>query len=224
MIIDVHNHIGHSGDGCAPTIDELLAAMDASGIDTSVVFPIDDKQADVTYERLNDEVAQAQRDYPDRLIGFCRVNPMLGAMAMREMQRSAEIASDVLGAANELHWPVVIHVENEPECHPEAWCKVLRHYTQLRAVFTHGAKGAYRELPGLIRDLPQMFVDTSCMSLFRSQYLLEHLGPERMVFGSDFPYSHPAIELQKHVLMLPDAAVRQRVLYDNAVSFLRLEQ
>ena len=56
------------------TVDDLLSAMDRNGIDRAVVMGMGWANFDVATE-ANDYIIQSVADNPDRLSGFCSVNP-----------------------------------------------------------------------------------------------------------------------------------------------------
>ncbi|MGD8835169.1 MAG: amidohydrolase family protein [Desulfobacteraceae bacterium] len=55
--------------------DETVAVMDAQGVDKSVIFGFPWRTAD-TFKMNNDYIMEAVSRYPDRLIGFCCLDPM----------------------------------------------------------------------------------------------------------------------------------------------------
>ena len=61
LIIDAHNHLGDR-PGARQTGAELVAKLDAAGVDKAVVFPF------VEGNFTNDFVNDAYRQFPDRLI------------------------------------------------------------------------------------------------------------------------------------------------------------
>ncbi len=70
------------------TADELIAAMDADGVDLSVVMGIGWTDQGLARE-VNDYVIESAMRYPGRLVGFAGVNPAWGADAAREAERCA---------------------------------------------------------------------------------------------------------------------------------------
>ena len=75
-IYDTHTHLGvarHSGR--VRRVDDALRAMDANGVDRSVLIPwpvVEDQKA------AHDEIGEAVRRYPDRFTGspaFTRLSP-----------------------------------------------------------------------------------------------------------------------------------------------------
>jgi uncharacterized protein len=70
------------------TVDNLLASMEADGVDVSVIFPFGWSDAGLA-EECNTYVMQAMRDHPGRLIGLASVQPRAGARAIAELERCA---------------------------------------------------------------------------------------------------------------------------------------
>jgi predicted TIM-barrel fold metal-dependent hydrolase len=68
------------------TAEELVAEMDAAGVDVAVTFGFG--WTDIGLCQLaNDYVMEAVARYPDRLIGFACVNPIRGSEAVQEAER-----------------------------------------------------------------------------------------------------------------------------------------
>ena len=120
-IIDFHTHIfppelRHSRARCArldatfaalyadpkarmASAADLLAAMDADGVDIAVAMGIG--WTDYGLARLaNDYIINAARQSAGRIIGFAGVNPAWGALAAREAERCADAGLRGIG---ELH-------------------------------------------------------------------------------------------------------------------------
>ena len=81
------------------TVDELVEAMDADGVDASVVMGMGWTDHGLAVE-INDYIAESVRRYPGRLYGFGGVNPAWGDRAAREAERCA--AAGLVGVG-ELH-------------------------------------------------------------------------------------------------------------------------
>ncbi len=90
MIIDSHNHLGgpDKGDGASQSPDEIIRRMDDSGVDMAVVFPFNEVTPGITFSKANDFIAEAATAYPDRLIGFARLDPNAGESALKELKRA----------------------------------------------------------------------------------------------------------------------------------------
>ncbi|MFQ5924579.1 MAG: amidohydrolase family protein [Dehalococcoidia bacterium] len=110
MIVDFHTHIfspgirenrgGYLGhDPCfahlysdpetkLATAEELIASMDREGIDLSLILNIGWTDHELCLE-TNDYIMEAASRYPDRLVGFCAIQPGAGEAAVAEMERCA---------------------------------------------------------------------------------------------------------------------------------------
>lgn len=104
MIIDTHAQLGIPGVGGRPewqtghqqtfggrglvgTVEANIADMDAAGVDKSVVVAIDAETIS-HYKVSNEEVAEAIKRYPDRLIGFASVDPHKGVLALDKLDHA----------------------------------------------------------------------------------------------------------------------------------------
>ena len=118
MIIDFHTHIFPSHiresreeyikrDACFSllysdpkarmiTAEELIASMDKAEIDRSVVLNIGWLSHNLCRE-TNDYILEAISHYPDRLIGFCMVQPQAGDKALIELERCARAGTRGIG-------------------------------------------------------------------------------------------------------------------------------
>jgi predicted TIM-barrel fold metal-dependent hydrolase len=70
------------------TADDLLAAMDADGVDVAVTFPFGWSDPGLA-EECNSYIIQAMRDHPGRLVGLAAIQPRAGARAIAELERCA---------------------------------------------------------------------------------------------------------------------------------------
>ena len=111
MIIDFHTHIFSprikqsrekyaDADPCfailyaqknakLATADELIASMDETGIDISVITNIGWTTHEMCVE-TNDYILESIARYPDRLVGFATVQPQSGEAAIAEVERCAK--------------------------------------------------------------------------------------------------------------------------------------
>jgi len=71
------------------TADELIASMDKSGVDVSVILNIGWTTHELCVE-TNDYILESIARYPDRLVGFCSVQPQSLEAALVEIERCAK--------------------------------------------------------------------------------------------------------------------------------------
>jgi predicted TIM-barrel fold metal-dependent hydrolase len=86
------------GDARARLVDaeDLIAEMDAAGVDASVAFSFGWSDAGLI-EETNTYVLDAMRRYPSRIFGMAVLQPTSGRRALRELQRCAEAGMVGLG-------------------------------------------------------------------------------------------------------------------------------
>jgi predicted TIM-barrel fold metal-dependent hydrolase len=80
MLIDVHGHIGRILPDRSEFIDvaNLLAKMDAWGIDVTCVLALSEHPEGAYLESDTEDVLAACARYPDRLVPFCLIDPRFG--------------------------------------------------------------------------------------------------------------------------------------------------
>jgi len=71
------------------TAEELIAAMDEAGVDVSVILNIGWTTHELCLE-TNDYIIDAVSRYPQRLVGFCAVQPNSTKAAVAEIERCAK--------------------------------------------------------------------------------------------------------------------------------------
>lgn len=69
--------------------EDLIASMEADGVDVSVAFPFGWRDPGLA-EECNSYVIQAMRDYPGRITGLAAIQPLAGQRAIAEMERCAK--------------------------------------------------------------------------------------------------------------------------------------
>lgn len=119
------------------TAEVLVTAMDQAGVSRAAVMGMGWTDQDLARE-VNDYIIESVDRHPDRLTGFCAVNPAWGESAVEEVERcvaagvkgigelhpdtqgfdvtDAPLLAPLMDAARRLHLPVVIH-SSEPVGH-----------------------------------------------------------------------------------------------------------
>ncbi len=244
MIVDVHNHVGRDEDGVSLTPEELISIMDASGIRAAVIFPFNDPDAGPTFQLANNRIKAAEDRYPDRLIGFFRLDPYYGREALEELERCVQLGlhglklhprsqrfspehpfiSKILEALQESGLPLIIHTER---CNfiarPEQLATLADRFPDLKIISAHLGYAGSKIIP-LAKDRENLYLDLSLSPLFLLQDVISEVGAEKLLFASDTPYSHPKIELTK--LELLDCSKRdlEKIKGENARKLLNLKK
>jgi predicted TIM-barrel fold metal-dependent hydrolase len=236
-IYDSHTHVGtarHSGRRCSA--GQLLAAMDAFGIDRSMVIPfpvVEDHRA------AHDEIAAAVRAHPDRFAGAACVNPFVPEQEFRdEIRRCAEELgfralklqpqyqalnpisdrSDFFfETALRYRLPVICHTgAGAPFALPSLFILPARKFPELPIVLGHAGGGIYTaEAIVAATVCPNIYVELSSLMPHHIREVLLHVPAGRLMAGSDLPDSIVA-EMTKILTLDIPAESRRDILWNTA--------
>lgn len=197
-----------------PSLDELLRAMDAAGVDHAVLQGWY-WESMTTCAMHNRFYSSCVRRHPDRLTAFATIHPGAGEAAVEaEMRRARDegleglgelsphsqyiaLAHPALEAALELaaawSWPVNVHV-TDPQGRaypgrvetPLAEIDALvRRFATVKFILAHWGGG------GDVRTLRNVWLDTSAAPLTHGETAWRQIGltcrAGQVIFGSDFP-------------------------------------
>ncbi len=240
---------GGSPSAGTHTIPNLLADMDALGIERSVVLPVAldlPFGANPTAEWFAAARASAA---PERLVMFGSVHPghddalrllhdykLLGVAGIKihpPMQRiypDSDEAMAVIDECGRLGLPVLFHAGRagiEPES-SQAFAVMQRYrapieeFPNVRFVLGHaGCRLDADEARALARRHPNVWLEISGQGLPQLEAMLREVDPGRLLYGTDWPFYPQAPALAK-VLMVTegDRTRRRMILRENALAFL----
>lgn len=203
--------------------DEMLARMDESGVDTATPFPIGAGNR-TDYADSNRLMATAAREHPGRMIGYMRLNPTYDVQHNRQLIEEG-VALGLRGI--KIH-PLIEHCEaDDPKqvyplmemaehhglvvlfhcgmgdaASPDRVAHVARDFP--RANFIAGHSGLIEGIRRVVehaKELPNLHMDSSGVGWI--PYFCESIawaGPDRVLYGSDTPFNHMKMELDKIVV------------------------
>ena len=210
--------IRRCGDGRVST---LLDAMDASGVDRCVCLAVADGPQRV--EAANRFVGSLDVDrflgfgsihpewMPNDLLANLRGNNLKGIKLHPHYQFYAlddpriEAILDAVGD----EFVVLVHIGaggtssvTESNCTPQKLCSIAKNFPRLRLIAAHfGGYRMFEVAEEIVAGLP-IFVDTSWPPGLASldpervrRFIYRH-GPDRVVFGSDWPMADPRAEIE----------------------------
>ena len=227
-IVDAHIHIGEDCDGSSCSEDELLQLMNDNNIRQGLVLPFNETEADDNFLSATRKNLALKDRSPDRILCGFRVDPKkdfrdtldfarkhrIPVMKLHPTSQGFRITSPCLyNLLDELlgsrYRPLIfVHTDIIPEegtgCEmlncPKDVMEVARRYPDLCFVIAHCGRWCEATRVG-ISKVDNVFIDTSIAPLFLIKKCLSIVGSDRVVFGSDYPYSHPRIELEKIFLL-----------------------
>jgi predicted TIM-barrel fold metal-dependent hydrolase len=223
LVIDAHTHIGEPVRteelGQAPRIspDTLVASMDRAGIDRSITFT--DKGLFFYDKSENDKVAQAMRDHPRRLIGFACVNPRYGLDAVEELRRGIlelglkglklhpwvqtfsctdNMLNPLFEEITKLEIPVLIHTGYDIFSGPLSVADLARRYPKVPIIMGHsGCCGLWYDAIKAAKRRENLYLETSGNLSVAIEKMVDNVGSDRVLFGSDMPWVNSAMEVLK---------------------------
>jgi predicted TIM-barrel fold metal-dependent hydrolase len=211
-LFDAHTHIGHNDpDGfkqSAAELTERLAQADARAL----VFPMHEPDGYLD-GAANDEVLQAARDHPDRLVAFCRVDPNAGEPAVEEARRALDagargiklhprgegftlghpIVERLVALAHERELPMLVHAGRGIPALGADTVRLTERFQQARIILAHAAISDLSWLWRVLPDHPNLFIDTAWWNPVDVVALYTQAPPGQVLWASDTPYGHPLI-------------------------------
>jgi len=227
-VIDAHQHLGTCRvfDADLPA-EALLAGLDGAGADLALVMPFPGApDAAATHDAIaalgprargivNLSPHVGEREYAAearrcvRELGFVALKLHTVGHAVDPMSRAGE---RVFALAAELGVPVMVHTGGvgEPFSSPSHCLPGARAHPTLPVVLAHAGMGKGTREAGIVaRECPNVFLETSWCSVLDTAWLLDYVGPERVMLGSDAPENLP-LELAKfRALGLAPAALER---------------
>lgn len=238
MIVDIHNHVGIRV-GRSQTGAELIKKMDRAGVDKSVIFSFVEQPDD-------DFIAKEVAAFPDRLIGFACVNPWMREEALNEIERSVtelglkglklhpllhgaqmdniELMGPIFEKCEKLNIPIIAHSGDSVFSLPIQFEEIAKVFPKVTLIMAHAgfmqsvgqARRAAKRCPNIILD---MCAGTSVDIIDA----VNEIGPERIVLGSDSPFTDVEVEMLKVKLAVSDPAVQKMIMGENAARILGLK-
>jgi predicted TIM-barrel fold metal-dependent hydrolase len=214
VIVDGHCHVG-IGHEYQQSVPDLLRDMDTLGVDRAVICPVDRCIA-VDNREGNDFVIDAARAHPERLYAFATANPWYGGRAADELRRALgegargiklhpalqgfmlcdELVYPLVEVAAELGVPMFFHTGTPAFALPTQLVELARRFPQVNFIMGHmGSTDFKAEAPAAAAQVKNIYLDTSWILPHWTQQAIAHVGPERVLFGSDSPLSTLEIEL-----------------------------
>lgn len=223
MIIDCHCHAG-IGDGLSgpwdtrASLENYRTWAEEAGIDKTVLLAAFHSNYAVANRKLAEIVARQ----PNRFFGFAFVHAVrdqgrirnlidvavrrYGFVGIKAHRHDARISREICETARWYHLPVLYDVMGEVSVVE----LLAREYPEVSFIIPHLGSFAddWRAQRALIDPLarhPNIYTDTAGVRRFDLlTEAVERAGPHKVLFGSDGPWLHPGVEIEKiYALRLP---------------------
>jgi predicted TIM-barrel fold metal-dependent hydrolase len=230
MIIDSHTHVDRFGWYDPP--ETIVRLMDEAGIDQSIIMTYGEAP-DV--DGALEYIAEAVRKYPDRLIGYARMNPRRGEQARRLFRKAMEedgfkglklhpvgtlchpgdpLTIDFIHLAAQYGAPTLFHCGDEELTLPLQIAQAAAACPEATIILGHC--GGYFHVEDAIRvaeRYPNVVLETSAMPYpWLIKEAVKRVGASHVLYASDGPGCDLTIEVHK-VRMAGLTAEEQEALF-----------
>ena len=218
MIIDSHTHVDLVESwGWMDPPEAILGLMDEARVDQAIIMTYRD--ATGPNDPSTEYIRQAVLQYPDRLIGYVRINPnapgaidaldqAIGDYKMKGLKLHpvsyvdfpyGEATLRLMRRAAQYNAPILFHTGDEALALPEEVAEAARLVPEATVIMAHlGGYYHYEAVLNMAEILPNVFVDTSAIPYpWVIRKAVDAFGMERVLYASDGPGCPPILELEK---------------------------
>lgn len=237
MIIDSHTHLGNFPlFNVELKADTLIQTMDEWKITKSVVFSLP-----------NRTTLEAVQKYHDKLVGLVWANPHRGDKALQEIDSAIkdwgfkgikmhplldaylpdqDIVHPIMDLAKKHRAPVLFHCGHPPWSLPWHFSNLADVYPDVTMILGHMGHGHIVYINGSIDVAARhdnIVLETSGMPMHtKIREAAGRLGVDRVIYGSDSPFGHPAFEIPKVKISGLSDEELDLILAGNAARIFRL--
>ncbi|MFC2013417.1 amidohydrolase family protein [Chloroflexota bacterium] len=205
----------------------MIEDMDEAGVDKVLAFSGASPSTD--YSAKNDGVAEAIKKYPDRIMGFCWINPHFGPEAsVKAIDRyikelgfrgiklnppidwfyptNEALLFPIMDKAREYKVPVLFHCGDSVMASPTLVAELASHYTDVPIILGHmGLFDGVKQATIAAKKADNLFLETSICTWMDHFFgpAVKSVGPSKLVYGSDHPYNPFGLEIDKLVKYAP---------------------
>jgi predicted TIM-barrel fold metal-dependent hydrolase len=231
------------------TFEEFVKYLDRTGVQRGIINSVRCQEAKTAGEFIagNREVARYVEKYQGRFLGACVVNPLFIDESLREIEYCRKELGFVwvgelcnymapfeytikefellVAQIVKLNMVLDVHTElNEMEY-------IIQKFPQATVVFPHFGDGQeyehiFRRID-LVAKHPNCYLDTSGYGHDRVgmlEYAVQTIGPDRVLFGSDFSINCPATVLARIENAFITEEQKRKILSENLQALLKKVQ
>jgi predicted TIM-barrel fold metal-dependent hydrolase len=212
-IFDAHTHLGTDIDGMVGIYEDLERGMEKYGISRAFVFCLDEPDRHPGFHAGNDRTLEFARRSEGRLIPFVRLDlsedPIgeatrcldAGARGIKLHPRAQkfllndERLSPIFELAAERKVPILIHGGRGLPPIADDLGRVVDRYPEAQLIVAHAGIADLAALAHELGGKAGVFFDTSVWSPLDLLGLYRLVGPEQVVYASDYPYGQQPASL-----------------------------
>lgn len=250
LVIDPHTHMGPYHNFPIPGnpwAEGMLEVMDEQGVDTAVTAPMIALEGGM---REGNQIAiEAAEKFPGRFFAFSTINPNFPEKEIREELewcfqhecfRGIKIhpgTHDTPGNspnyipvwefAHQHALPILIHTwGTDPRCPPSMFEPIAREYPKANLILGHSGATpeGIDEAIAVSKNVPNTYLDLTKSIIYRGmlEYMVEELGAERVLWGTDLPFICGSGQLGRVAAARLSLEDKKKILGLNAKRLFRL--
>ena len=130
----------------------------------------------------------------------------------------------VLDIARQNNLPILFHTGDFSYTAPMMLMEIFRAYADVKFIIGHmGSHHFWLDTIELLKTFPNTYTDTSGMqSPLILRRAIQECGPEKILYGSDFPYWDPRVEISRIKAARLDPHIEKMILGENAARLFSL--
>lgn len=138
---------------------------------------------------------------------------------------AGKVVAELASFCGEKGIPLYSHVLYNPGASTAKFVALARQFPKTFFILGHMGFGpADQEGLAAATELDNFFLETSTGNFLHLKEAAKRVGPSKLIFGSEFPLSHPAVELEKVLLLGLKDGDREKVTGGNIRALLRRER
>jgi uncharacterized protein len=212
-IFDAHTHLGTDIDGMVGIYEDLEGGMDKYGISRCFMFCLDEPDRHPGFRAGNDRTLEFAKRSQGRMIPFVRLDLAEDPIgeATRMLDRGAkgiklhpraqkfllddERLSPIFELAADRNVPILIHGGRGLPPIADDLGRVADRYPEAQLIVAHAGIADLAALADRLGGKAGVFFDTSVWSPLDLLGLYRLVGPEQVVYASDYPYGQQPASL-----------------------------
>ncbi len=212
-IFDVHVHLGNDIDGMSGSFEELAALQERYGISGAFMFCLDEPDREPGFRAPNDRTLAFAERSEGRFIPFVRLDLTRDPLeeATRCLDRGArgiklhpraqrfllndERLAPIFELAADRRVPILIHGGRGLPPVSDHLARLVEAYPAAQLIIAHAGIADLAGLAGRLGGKAGVFFDTSVWSPVDLLDLFRLVGPEQVLYASDYPYGQQPASL-----------------------------
>lgn len=209
--IDAHTHVGRGA--AVWTGQDTVDRMDTMNVDKTIIFPFTEGYFN------NDEIMGFVNEHPDRLIPFCAVNPWNEQAAVDELEKclksgfkgvklhptlcgfplsNKKLVNPLFEVVEACGGVVIVHGSADLYNCPLEFDRMARRFPKVPLIMAHcGFFWEWELAIELAMENDNLYLETSRVPGFETSKVIDKLGGEKVIWGTDGPFCDYEWEFKK---------------------------